>query len=125
MVGVPQETGRLDIMQRHFADVPHDFSPSDLRELAAVTHGYVGADLKALCREAALHALQRSTQGDPLNMLTITRMSVNFMGRCGRSRIASDRSRPEGDRIWLLSLSENDNSTGYPLSDPAPCVRSW
>lgn len=37
----------------------HSLRPSDVNTLAAATHGFVGADLAALCNEAALNALRR------------------------------------------------------------------
>ncbi|MGZ3679820.1 MAG: CDC48 family AAA ATPase [Ktedonobacterales bacterium] len=54
----PDMQGRLDILRIHSRDMPlaHDV---DLSELARITPGFVGADLAALCREAAMAALRR------------------------------------------------------------------
>ncbi len=57
-IGVPDEHGRLEILQIHTRGMPLDKSV-DLKEIAEKTHGYVGADLAALCREAAMAALRR------------------------------------------------------------------
>lgn len=40
-------------------DVNHNLQDEDVRALAAASHGYVGADLAALCQEAAMCALRR------------------------------------------------------------------
>lgn len=57
-IGVPDRDGRLEILHIHSRGMP--LSPDvDLDRLARVTHGYVGADLEALCREAAMSALRR------------------------------------------------------------------
>ena len=57
-IGVPNKDGRLQILQIHTRGMPLD-KDVDLQRLANVTHGFVGADLEALCKEAALHALRR------------------------------------------------------------------
>ena len=57
-IGVPDKKGRLQILQIHTRGMPLDDSV-DLEELAARTHGFVGADLEALCKEAAMGALRR------------------------------------------------------------------
>lgn len=51
-IGVPSAEGRLDILRRQLCAVPHKLSDIDLQQLASSTHGYVGADLRALCHEA-------------------------------------------------------------------------
>eukprot|EP00897_Mesotaenium_endlicherianum_P009169 jgi/Mesen1/8280/ME000045S07746 len=58
-VGVPTPAGRLEILQACLRPMRHEISAAQLRSLAASTHGFVGADLAALCNEAALVALRR------------------------------------------------------------------
>ena len=57
-IGVPDVHGRLEILQIHTRGMPLT-KEVDLKHLAEKTHGYVGADLAALCREAAMAALRR------------------------------------------------------------------
>jgi len=57
-IGVPNKDGRLQILQIHTRAMPLD-KDVDLSRLASVTHGFVGADLEALTKEAALHALRK------------------------------------------------------------------
>ncbi|KAF5880198.1 spermatogenesis-associated protein 5-like protein 1, partial [Clarias magur] len=64
VIGVPTLQQRYRILQCVCRSVP--LSPCvDLRSVAEMTSGYVGADLSALSREAALQAILHSTQGGP------------------------------------------------------------
>lgn len=62
-IGVPDRIGRKEIMQIHSRGMPIEGNEEDrenlLTELANVTHGFVGADLAALAREAAMRTLRR------------------------------------------------------------------
>ena len=58
VVGVPDEPGRREILGIHTRGMPLA-SDVNLDELARRTYGFVGADLAALCREAALEAVRR------------------------------------------------------------------
>lgn len=57
-IGVPNAEGRLEILQIHTRGMPLS-EDINLQELASELHGYTGADIKALCREAAMKALRR------------------------------------------------------------------
>ncbi len=57
-IPLPDKQGRFEILQIHTRNMPLA-KDVDLRKLAEITHGYTGADLAALCREAAMHALRR------------------------------------------------------------------
>ena len=57
-VSVPNVDGRLEILQIHTRGMPIA-DDVELRRLAAELHGYTGADIKSLCREAALKAIRR------------------------------------------------------------------
>ena len=60
-IGVPDAKGRLEILQIHTRNMP--LKDVDLKWLASVTYGFVGADLEALCKEAAMSALRRVLPG--------------------------------------------------------------
>ncbi|XP_075399957.1 ATPase family gene 2 protein homolog A isoform X2 [Tenrec ecaudatus] len=64
-IGVPNAEDRLDILQKLLRRVPHLLSEAELVQLANSAHGYVGADLKALCNEAGLCALRRVLSKHP------------------------------------------------------------
>jgi transitional endoplasmic reticulum ATPase len=57
-VGVPSKKGRLQVLKIHTRGMPLDKSV-DLDHLASVTHGFVGADLESLCKEAAMNVLRK------------------------------------------------------------------
>jgi transitional endoplasmic reticulum ATPase len=57
-VRVPDREGRLEILRIHTQTMPLA-KDVDLVKIADATHGYVGADLKALCQEAAMITLRR------------------------------------------------------------------
>jgi len=58
IIGVPDETGRREILGIHTRGMPLA-DGVDLKELARTTHGFVGADLAALAREAAIETVRR------------------------------------------------------------------
>ncbi|XP_034517631.1 ATPase family protein 2 homolog [Ailuropoda melanoleuca] len=64
-IGVPNAADRLDILQKLLQRVPHMLTEAELLQLANNAHGYVGADLKALCNEAGLYALRRVLKKQP------------------------------------------------------------
>jgi transitional endoplasmic reticulum ATPase len=57
-IKVPDKHGRLEILQIHARNMPLD-PDVDQQRIAAVTHGFVGADLEYLCKEAAMKCLRR------------------------------------------------------------------
>jgi transitional endoplasmic reticulum ATPase len=57
-IGVPTAEGRLEILEIHTRGMPLDESV-DLKHIGDITHGFVGADLAALAREAAIRVLRR------------------------------------------------------------------
>jgi len=56
-IGIPDKEGRLQILQIHTRGMPLS-EDVDLEKIASITHGFVGADLAALCREAAMICLR-------------------------------------------------------------------
>lgn len=56
-IHIPDNKGRKEILEIHTRGMPLS-DDVDLQELAEITHGFVGADLAALCREAAMVALR-------------------------------------------------------------------
>jgi transitional endoplasmic reticulum ATPase len=57
-ISIPDQRGRLEVLHIHTRGMPLA-QDVDLEKLAQVTHGFVGADLEALCREAAMNVLRR------------------------------------------------------------------
>jgi transitional endoplasmic reticulum ATPase len=57
-IKVPDKHGRLEVLQVHSRNMPLSTDVDQIR-IAAVTHGFVGADLEYLCKEAAMKCLRR------------------------------------------------------------------
>ncbi len=57
-IGIPDKEDRLDILHIHTRGMPLG-DDVKLEEFASITHGYAGADLAALCKEAAMRSLRR------------------------------------------------------------------
>ncbi|TXT66869.1 MAG: Cell division cycle protein 48 [Promethearchaeota archaeon] len=58
-IKVPNEKGRKEIFQIHTRNMPLDDKKQLIKEFSQITHGFVGADISAVCREAAMSALRR------------------------------------------------------------------
>ena len=70
-IQVPDENGRYEILGIHSRNMPLA-GDLDLKIWSKKTHGFVGADLKALCQEAGLHALRRIRPELELEKGTVT-----------------------------------------------------
>jgi len=80
-IGVPDRNGRLEILQIHTRGMPIA-KDVNLEKLADISHGFVGADLQALSKEAAMRALRRvlpeidlsseNISGDTLRKIIVT-----------------------------------------------------
>jgi transitional endoplasmic reticulum ATPase len=57
-ISVPNEDGRLEILFIHTRGMPLN-EDIDLKDLSSELHGYTGADIKSLCREAAMKSIRR------------------------------------------------------------------
>ena len=57
-ISVPNEDDRLEILEIHTRDMPMNEN-IELKDLSSELHGYTGADIKSLCREAALKSIRR------------------------------------------------------------------
>ncbi|MEM3857246.1 MAG: CDC48 family AAA ATPase [Thermoprotei archaeon] len=75
-IKVPDVEGRLEILQIHTRGMPLSKNV-DLGKLAEVTHGFVGADLAALAKEAAMHSLRRILPEVDLNQEKIAADVLN------------------------------------------------
>jgi transitional endoplasmic reticulum ATPase len=66
-INPPDLKGRYEILMIHTRNMP--LAPDvDLRKLAEITHGFSGADLAALAREAAMSALRRAIQSGLIDL---------------------------------------------------------
>ena len=77
-IGVPDEVGRLEVMRIHTRNMKLD-DAVDLEAICKDTHGYVGADLAALCTEAALQCIREKMDVIDLEDETIDAEVLNSM----------------------------------------------
>jgi transitional endoplasmic reticulum ATPase len=76
-IKVPDKKGRYEILQIHTRHMPL-LDDVDLEKLASVSHGFVGADLEYLCKEAAMKTLRRIL---PELKLEEERLSPEILGK--------------------------------------------
>jgi len=76
-IPIPDRSGRLEMLEIHSRGMPLA-QDINLAHLADITHGFVGADLEALCREAAMLTLRRVMPDIDLNA---EHFSYEFLAR--------------------------------------------
>ncbi|KAJ1489441.1 valosin-containing protein, isoform CRA_a [Baffinella frigidus] len=80
-IGVPDETGRMEVLRIHTKNMKLS-DDVDLEQVARETHGFVGADLAALCTEAALQCIREKMdvidfEDDTIDAEVLDSMSVS------------------------------------------------
>ena len=76
-IGIPTGPGRVDILTKMLSGLPHALSNIDIEKVASKAHGYVGADLKALCQEAGMISLRRCLKNSSLHKDTETEVKCS------------------------------------------------
>ena len=106
VVGVPDERGRREILGIHTRGMPID-EDVDLDELARTTYGFVGADIAALAREAAIEAVRRIMPRLNLSEQTIPPEVLETLS-VGRSDFleALKRIQPSAMREVMVQLPQ-------------------
>ena len=74
----PDKRARLEILQVHTRNMPLS-EDVDLAKLAEMTHGYTGADLAALAREAAMSALRRFIKSQTVDLSKAEEIPVEIL----------------------------------------------
>ena len=126
-IAIPDQPGRLEILEIHTRGMPLA-DDVDLAWLAAVTHGFVGADLEALCREAAMTALRQLIPNIDFGAAHIPdRRDRVAAGNDGsfpqRARPRSSR-RPSVRSLPRCRMSAGTTSAGWKTSSRR-CARRW
>ena len=99
--GVPTREQRLEILSSILSRMHHALADEEIQSLALETHGFVGADLSALCNEAAMIAIQRHIRSSSNGFMPHQKQEVETQGY---------------DSV-ITSLSKMDISSNY-ISDP-------
>lgn len=58
-IGIPDAKARAEILVALLKRIPNRLTTAEVEHLASISHGYVGADLAAVCREAGLKTIHR------------------------------------------------------------------
>lgn len=105
-IGPPDTDGRLHILRIHTRDMPLERNvPEFLPTLATRTHGFVGADLVELCREAGLASLRRVAPAKGLSRELASRQVHNAKVKVEDLDYARTRVRPSAGRHSLVTTS--------------------
>src|SRR5438093_1758826 len=110
-IGVPNTQGRLQILKIHTRAMP--LGPDvDLRDVADHSHGFVGADLEALCQEVGMVALRRFLSTSPVaSGFSRTTPNQTVQLKPDATDEAGDLARLQVTRDdWLAGLKEVEPS---------------
>ncbi len=66
-IGIPDDEGRFDILSIHTRSMPID-DKVNLKQISKITHGFVGADLEVLAKEAAMRSLRRILTDEEIDL---------------------------------------------------------
>ncbi len=104
IIGVPDVAGRREIIEIHTRNMP--LGSINLDDLAEKIHGFVGADIKSLCQEAAYEALRRSLPGleDTEQQLSDDFLEALMVESCDFEG-ALKNMRPASGRRFEINLS--------------------
>jgi transitional endoplasmic reticulum ATPase len=103
-IGIPDATGRLEILLIHTRNMKLDESV-DLEAIAAETHGYVGSDIAALCTEAALQCIREKMDVIDLEDETIDAAVLESMAvTMDHFRTALNISNPSALRETVVEV---------------------
>ena len=110
-IGVPNGQARLQILRIHTRAMPLG-ADVDLAEVAEHSHGFVGADVEALCQEVGMIALRRFLATHPLAGSTFNQIVMD-----GAVRRTADRTNE--DDLAALQVTREDFLTGLKEVEPS------
>lgn len=103
-IGIPDPTGRLEILRIHTKNMKLA-DDVDLEQIAADTHGYVGADLASLCSEAAMQQIREKMDLIDLDEDTIDAEVLDALGvTMDNFRFALGVSNPSALRETVVEI---------------------
>lgn len=105
-IGVPDEVGRMEILRIHTKNMKLA-EDVDLAEVAKSTHGYVGADLAALCTEAALQCIREKMDLIDIEDETIDAEILDSMSVTNEHfRFAQGQTNPSSLRETVVEIPD-------------------
>jgi transitional endoplasmic reticulum ATPase len=107
-IGVPNQQARLQILRIHTRAMPLA-KDVDLREIAEHSHGFVGADLEALCQEVGMNALRGFLAAYPLGSDGETSPELESLQVTGEDFLAGLKEvEPSATREFLIEKSPSN-----------------
>eukprot|EP00833_Pecoramyces_ruminatium_P002835 jgi/Orpsp1_1/1176867/evm.model.c7180000059331.1 len=105
-IGIPNADGRKEILEVLLKNVPHTLTDEEITKISSITHGYVGADLASLCREAGLKTIKRTINNanDLNNKDILENMEVDLKISIDDMRNAFNEVRPSAMREIMLEV---------------------
>ena len=105
-IGVPDEVGRMEILRIHTKNMKLA-EDVDLSEVAKATHGYVGADMAALCTEAALQCIREKMDLIDIEDETIDAEILDSMAVTNEHfRFAQGQTNPSSLRETVVEIPD-------------------
>src|SRR5216683_2785817 len=106
-IGVPNTQARLQILRIHTRAMP--LAPDvDLREIAELSHGFVGADLEALCQEVGMIALRGFLANLPLGVDSAASAEIGTLQVTRENFLAGLKDvEPSATREFFIEKSES------------------
>ncbi|KAG1455983.1 hypothetical protein G6F46_007923 [Rhizopus delemar] len=93
-IGIPNSESRFSIFKTIMSKIPYSLTDRELEQLAQKSHGYVGADIAAVCREAGLRCIKRC------NAMSVNNLAVNLQDM----KEAMSEIRPSAMREIMLEV---------------------
>ena len=111
-IGVPDEVGRLEILRIHSKDMPLS-DDVDLERIGKDTHGFVGADLAALCSEAVFQCIRQKMdvidlEADTIDVEVLNSMSVIMDDLVHAKEVTKPSALRETGRVEVPKVSWED-----------------
>ena len=105
-IGVPDEVGRMEVLRIHTKNMKLS-EDVDLADIAKNTHGYVGADLAALCTEAALQCIREKMDIIDIEDETIDAEVLDAMAVTNEHfRFAMGQTNPSSLRETVIEIPD-------------------
>jgi transitional endoplasmic reticulum ATPase len=111
-IGVPNNQARAQILKIHTRAMPLD-PDVNLSEIAEHSHGFVGADLEALCQEVGMIALRRFLAAHPISA------STSFESATVEGRLKPDATDEGKADLSALTVSRADFLAGLKEVEPS------
>ncbi|KAF9917294.1 spermatogenesis associated protein 5 [Lobosporangium transversale] len=113
-IGIPNASARNEILTALLKKIPNNLTAAQIEHLASISHGYVGADLAAVCREAGLKTINRVLSSGKSDY------DASHFGAVGINASVLDPKRQQNPQVLglqncfeTLSLSKDQLVGGY------------